>query len=126
MAFLPAIANARRQIEAFRSQTGITVRFRETDYIVRSSEISGSMAGQAGVDRGTLDQFIGNTAPRVFSFNASEFAPNADEDLPEVGEFIECFGWAYQITHTDADAQGDDAFSIRCYALKAIYPTAAT
>lgn len=123
MATHPAIENARRQLEVVRSATGTPVTFRGDTYLVRVATVSGAQAGQTGVPREGLRQFIANTVPTAFKFNASDFQPATDEPLPETGEFVVHTGFAYEITAVSADIESEEAFSIRCQALKAVYPT---
>lgn len=114
-----ALKNAARQLERHRSKTsGTTVTFRLTPYTVRTEEVSGNKAGQAGAT--TIPAYlIGNTDARLFVFNASGFAPVTSVALPEVGEYITFLGWAYLITHTTAVTAGEDStLGIYCYGLK--------
>lgn len=119
----PFLANARRQLEAVRTVTGVPVTFRGGTYYVRSGEVSGAETGQQALSREFLGRFVANADPRFFKFNAADFSPNTDVPLPEPREFVTYLGWAYEITGVTADAHGEDAFAIRCLANKAVYPT---
>lgn len=120
----PHNENGRRQLERYRSNTsGTPVTFRGVTLFARAEEVSGAEAGQQGVERGDLKQFVANTDPHVIKFNASDFAPWVDRALPDIGERIVYSGWVYEITAVTPDTANYSAFGIRCAVLKMIYPS---
>jgi hypothetical protein len=117
--------NARRQLEDFRlTRSGTKINFRGTTFYAFTSEVSGAETGQAALPREFLGRFTANSDPRLFKFNASHFTPVTTRPLPEPREFITYLGWSYEIVAVTADTAGrEEAFGIRCYAMKAVYPT---
>ncbi len=125
-----ATENARLQLEAFRTaQSGTPVVFRGETLYARVEDVAGAKAGEQGVPRGGLSQYIADTVPKAFIFNFSDFAPNTDRQLPDVEsetepEYIGYLGWSYMITAVTANTAGGGdgtAFGIVCFGLKSIF-----
>lgn len=120
----PGIVNAKRQLQRFRTeQVASDVVFRGETLRAGVFPVTGAKAGQQGLDRGSLDQFIANAVPLVFKFNPEDFAPESTRPLPDIREYIGFEGKSYEITGVQTDPAGNEAFSIRCHTLRAIYPT---